>query len=411
MAKRTSHRKADASRVYKSSDVHKRRVDRGARSNSVFQPTPDVNAVDEPKRNAGRTEFFKATETLSEQGEGATGRIASSTGRIASSTGRIASSTGRIGREEQPGDEPSSEAPSQDNPAQPKPTPKPRKRPSLSTKMPPVEVAPDVEPVAQDDDEQPKERTAEEARSQAVKRIQAAARNLRRSKLRTALITAAVVVLVVVIIGGVLYWNRCIRYNDKADMQGTWYVAGSVVPITIDDDAIHFTDDVSYTYSVDPAEKTIDVSLALMEGKSYYRFSNDRQYLVIAKDDSEAAKSVASQGPARLIDDFASLFGIDNFNMPEGDGVVVLERKPSVLSAIYEREASEVVAVKAAAEERARQEEEAAAKKAEEEAAAAERAAAEAEAEAERAALEEEWAAQAAAVEAQQAAAEAVTDN
>jgi len=401
--------------VYKASDVHKRRVDRGARSDATFRPTPDVNAPEGPKRDVNRTQFFKAPEAPAEQAPdgrevtgalGGAGEIASTTGKVTTGripsltgeigTGRIGPDTGRIAPEEQQGEEPApeeqpQEVPSQAKPAKKKPTP--RKRPSVSSKTQSAAASAEADAAGADE---PGEAGEGDARSRAVKRIQEAAGELRRSKLRNILIAVAIAAVVVAIIAGLLYWTRCVRYDDHADMQGTWYAAGSMVTIGIDENEIHFTDDVSYAYTIDEKEKTIDVSLGLMEGRSYYRFSNDRQFLVIAKDDSEAAGSVASQGPARLVDDFCSLFGIDNFVMPSGDGVVVLERKPSLLSTIYAREASEVVAVKAAAEERIRQEEEQAARRAEEEAAAAERAAAEAEAEAERAALAEQEAAQAA---------------
>ena len=404
--------------MYKASDVHKRRVDRGARSGATFRPTPDVNAPEGPKRDVNRTQFFKAPEAPVGQASddreitgalGGTGEIASTTGKVTTGripsstggigTGRIGPDTGRIAPEEQQGEEPApeeqpQEAPSQAKPAKKKPTP--RKRPSVSSKTQSAAASADAGAAGAGEGGEPGEADEGDARSRAVKRIQEAAGELRRSKLRNILIAVAIAAVVVGVIAGLLYWTRCVRYDDHADMQGTWYAAGSMVTIGIDENEIHFTDDVSYAYTIDEKEKTIDVSLGLMEGRSYYRFSNDRQFLVIAKDDSEAAGSVASQGPARLVDDFCSLFGIDNFVMPSGDGVVVLERKPSLLSTIYAREASEVVAVKAAAEERIRQEEEQAARKAEEEAAAAERAAAEAEAEAERAALAEQEAAQAA---------------
>lgn len=432
MAKRTSHRKADSSRVYKASDVHKRRVDRGARPGAALRSTSDVNAPEGPKRDASRTQFFKTSEAPPEQGvddrevtgaiQGGAGEALSTTGKVTTgripsttgkaTTGRIPSATGETGtgRIASVGQQDDAllqkdlpqEAEAQGKPAKKKPTP--RKRPSVSSKMQTVAGVPEegaAEPGEGEEPEESEPLTPEEARSRAVKRIQEAASQLRRSKLRTALIAAAAVAVVVAIIAGLLYWTRCVRFDDHADMQGAWYVAGSVVPISIDEDEFHFTDDVSYAYTVDPVEKTIDVSLGLMEGRSYYRFSNDRQYLVIAKDDSEGAGSVSSQGLGRLVDDFCSLFGIDNFEMPSGDGVVVLERKPSPLSVIYEREANEVVAVKAAAEERMRQEEELAERKAEEEAAAAEQAAVEAQAEAERAALAQEEAAQAAAAEGQ----------
>ena len=64
-------------------------------------------------------------------------------------------------------------------------------------------------------------------------------------------------------------------------MQGTWYVSGTDTPIEITGDTIVLTDDVSYRYQLDPSSKTITFSFGGLSGQGHYRFSLDRQYLVI----------------------------------------------------------------------------------------------------------------------------------
>jgi len=353
MAKRISHRKADESRVYKAGDVHKRRVDRSARSKAALGSIPSVTADDEPKREGGRTQFVNVPEVVKPQedasqqdptasqppvGESATG-----------STPPVDQQPAASGA--QPEGKPAEAATAQGKPAAQAST-KPSVKPSIEKKR-----------VGQGD------AGATAPGKPTLRRVkvdEGAAGASQRSKLRLAIVVGFFVVLVVAVVGSLLYWNRCFRYDDHADMKGTWYVAGTVVPITIDEGSIRFTDDVSYDYTVDTAAKTIDVALGNMTGKSHYRFSNDRKNLVIASDDSAAASFVDSQGLARVVDDFASLFGIGGFVAPTGDGVVALSREPSPLAVVCNKMVEAIAPVKAEIEERKKQEEEEAERESEE---------------------------------------------
>ncbi len=69
--------------------------------------------------------------------------------------------------------------------------------------------------------------------------------------------------------------------NDAQDIQGTWYVAGTDVPVEITQDAIKLNDEVSYAYVVDAGAKTVAFSFGDLNGSGHYRFSLDRQQLAI----------------------------------------------------------------------------------------------------------------------------------
>lgn len=99
---------------------------------------------------------------------------------------------------------------------------------------------------------------------------------------RTLLITVAVIAVIAVgaVAAGISY-HRWYAYDDALDMQGTWYVSGTDTPIEITGDTIVLTDDVSYHYQLDPSSKTITFSFGGLSGQGHYRFSLDRQYLVI----------------------------------------------------------------------------------------------------------------------------------
>lgn len=96
-------------------------------------------------------------------------------------------------------------------------------------------------------------------------------------------VTCAVVAVVLVaglVVGGFAYL-RWFAADDGADIQGTWYLAGTATPITITEDRICLTDDVSYPYTLDEGAKTIQFSFSNLAGAGCYRFSLDRQQLAL----------------------------------------------------------------------------------------------------------------------------------
>lgn len=98
---------------------------------------------------------------------------------------------------------------------------------------------------------------------------------------RIALVAIAALVILVVALASYFAWDRWGRYDDASDIQGQWYIDGTATPIVIDGQTMQLADDVAYTYEIDPHEKTIHFSFGSWEGEGRYRFSDDRQRLLI----------------------------------------------------------------------------------------------------------------------------------
>lgn len=84
---------------------------------------------------------------------------------------------------------------------------------------------------------------------------------------------------------GLFGWDRWLRYDDAQDFQGEWLYQNGEVTATvyIDDEDIAFTADVAYPYQLDPFAKTIEFTFSDLKGSGLYRFSLDRQTLIIAE--------------------------------------------------------------------------------------------------------------------------------
>ena len=98
-------------------------------------------------------------------------------------------------------------------------------------------------------------------------------------------IIVGIVVVAVIACFAVFAWGRWLRYDDAADFQGTWYIEGTAVPITITADEITLAEDADFAYRIDPFAKTLSYDLGNMEGGGRYRFSEDRASLVVADGD------------------------------------------------------------------------------------------------------------------------------
>ena len=102
----------------------------------------------------------------------------------------------------------------------------------------------------------------------------------RRHPVRVAVVS--VVIVVVLLVGaaaGGFAWLRWFSEDDAADFAGTWYLAGTATPITITEDRIQLTDDVSYRYALNDQDKTFELSFGNLKGGGRYRFSLDRNQL------------------------------------------------------------------------------------------------------------------------------------
>ncbi len=111
---------------------------------------------------------------------------------------------------------------------------------------------------------------------------------------RKVVIAIAAVLAAIAIATAVLAWNQWLRYDDAADIQGTWRVEGSTATFTITDSEIQLTSEVSYPYTLDTFGKTISFSFGNYEGGGSYVFSPERDVLTITENESDAEGGTAT---------------------------------------------------------------------------------------------------------------------
>ena len=117
----------------------------------------------------------------------------------------------------------------------------------------------------------------------------------RKGLSRRFLIGSLAVVLVLAIGTGLLAWNQWFRYDDTADIQGTWVIDGTDQGITITGTDIVMTSEVSYPYSLDTFQKTITFSFKQYNGSGSYAFSPERTTLVITETDADSGEKVSTK--------------------------------------------------------------------------------------------------------------------
>lgn len=111
---------------------------------------------------------------------------------------------------------------------------------------------------------------------------------------RRFVITVSVIAVALIVGIGVLSWNQWLRYDDAADIQGTWQVEGSDVSFTFTETEIVMTPDVSYTYELDTFHKTITFTFKDYQGQGSYAFSPERTTLVITETSSDTDEDLAT---------------------------------------------------------------------------------------------------------------------
>lgn len=126
-----------------------------------------------------------------------------------------------------------------------------------------------------------------------VKRKSSSAK--RKGLSRRFLIGSLVVIVLLAIGTGLLAWNQWLRYDDNADIQGTWVIDGTSQTITITDTHIVMTADVSYPYTLDTFQKTISFSFKQYNGSGSYAFSPERTTLVITETDADTGENVSTK--------------------------------------------------------------------------------------------------------------------
>ncbi len=116
-------------------------------------------------------------------------------------------------------------------------------------------------------------------------------------------VVLAILAAILLVATSVLAWNQWLRFDDKADIQGTWYVDGTDSSITITDTQIVLTDSVAYDYTLDTFNKTITFSFSNLQGRGTYAFSPERDALIITEQDSSAENGSV---PTKLVRTSAS---------------------------------------------------------------------------------------------------------
>ena len=152
----------------------------------------------------------------------------------------------------------------------------------------------------------------------------------RRHPVRVAVVS--VVIVVVLLVGaaaGGFAWLRWFSEDDAADFAGTWYLAGTATPITITEDRIQLTDDVSYRYALNDQDKTFELSFGNLKGGGRYRFSLDRNQLALVDGDFSAADTLGDDIAWTLRALTESAQGRVLAPEEEAKGVTLLSRTPT----------------------------------------------------------------------------------
>lgn len=165
------------------------------------------------------------------------------------------------------------------------------------------------------------------SRSETADRVRSARRAKNVRKRRWPFVVIGALVCVLVVAAGAFSWDRWLRYDDAAELQGEWQVHGTAATVVIDGEAINITDDVAYPYAIDAGAKTISYAFGNAQGSGRYRFSSDRSQLVIMDGEGYSWWST-------LFDDVAWAAGratdaVQGRAADEavgGDGVTVLDR-------------------------------------------------------------------------------------
>ena len=144
---------------------------------------------------------------------------------------------------------------------------------------------------------------------------------------RTVVAVTAVIAVIIVAAIAIFAWNRWGRYDDRVDVQGQWFVVGTTTPVQIDETTIKLTDDVSYEYAIDQNEKTIKYRFGTMEGQGRYWFSDNRQYLVIADGKDYTGANTTVEDLVRQFTELTATVTGQEIKLPEGDGIIALSRE------------------------------------------------------------------------------------
>lgn len=101
------------------------------------------------------------------------------------------------------------------------------------------------------------------------------------SRIKWGRILVALVLAFILLAVGLFAWNRWYRFNDAADIIGTWRDVNSGSVMEVSETHLKLAKDAVYAYELDTFNKQITYTFSDAKGFSSYRFSEDRQQLVL----------------------------------------------------------------------------------------------------------------------------------
>ena len=353
MAKRDDKDNQPTRRIYKSSDVHKRRVGDSSRSKPAKMPsrrevresTRESTRIAAESRIERTAKSEPLTDDIVEDRSAVVGEESAETTRprftvIKGAESHTQDDQADVAHPDASSDTPSDET---DPPAEKRPHrltddfpmgQRTSREASVGPSSPgdDAQVAPNAEPSRGEEHDGEDERQINDQGEGRPKRRVAAGAREAASHVRPKTVVIAAVLVVAVIAVALFAFNRWGRYDDHADLQGTWYVMGTDVPITIDAESIRFNEEVSYNYEINPREKTISYTFGPMAGQGRYWFSDDRKHLVITDGDGYTAAGTTVDDMIHAFLDFSTTAGGGVVEMPQGEGIIAFSRTPEKLA-------------------------------------------------------------------------------
>ena len=111
------------------------------------------------------------------------------------------------------------------------------------------------------------------------------------------------VLILALVAVGLFCWQKWMRYDDTADIQGVWKVKSTGDTIVFDARKLKLTKGISYEYRLDTTQKTIAFNFGDLEGGGHYYFDANRDVLVII-DGDETLNLLAEVGylPSEVVE-------------------------------------------------------------------------------------------------------------
>lgn len=102
------------------------------------------------------------------------------------------------------------------------------------------------------------------------------------------LLVVGILVAVALALGAFFLWDKYLRYDDAADIQGEWRTQDGSMTVVIDSTDIRMPD-LEYAYEIDTSAKTLTFTFSDLSGSGSYEFSGDRTQLTIVEGQGDSA--------------------------------------------------------------------------------------------------------------------------